>query len=93
MERFVVRRARSPQSPRRVRSEPRSYRQATLESLKASPRAVRSGSRSLRRVGSGPVSCGEASFMRLFPIGFFPEGGRGGRHKALEGDARAPRAA
>ncbi|NP_001182523.2 transcription elongation factor A N-terminal and central domain-containing protein 2 [Gallus gallus] len=34
MERFVVRRARSPQSPRRARSEPRAYRQATLESLK-----------------------------------------------------------
>ncbi|OXB64584.1 hypothetical protein ASZ78_016036 [Callipepla squamata] len=40
MERFVVRRARSPQSPRRARAQPRAYRQATLESLKASARRV-----------------------------------------------------
>lgn len=64
----MVRRARSPQSPRRARSEPRAYRQATLESLKASPRAVRAGSRrSLQlRVDSGSVSRGGSTF----PIGF-----------------------
>lgn len=69
----MVRRARSPQSPRRARSEPRAYRQATLESLKASPRAVRAGSRrSLQlRVDSGSVSRGGAPFTRrTFPIGF-----------------------
>lgn len=35
MDRFVVRKARCPESPRRAGSAPRAYRQATLESLKA----------------------------------------------------------
>ncbi|NWR62061.1 TEAN2 protein, partial [Bucorvus abyssinicus] len=35
MDRFVVRRARCPESPRRAGPAPRAYRQATLESLKA----------------------------------------------------------
>ncbi|KAF1665038.1 Transcription elongation factor A N-terminal and central domain-containing protein 2, partial [Aptenodytes patagonicus] len=35
MDQFVVRRARSPESPRRAGPAPRAYRQATLESLKA----------------------------------------------------------
>ncbi|PKU29848.1 transcription elongation factor a n-terminal and central domain-containing protein 2 [Limosa lapponica baueri] len=34
MDRFVVRRARGPESPRRPAPAPRAYRQATLESLK-----------------------------------------------------------
>ncbi|NXY86873.1 TEAN2 protein, partial [Alcedo cyanopectus] len=35
MDRFVVRRARCPESPRRAGPAPRAYRQVTLESLKA----------------------------------------------------------
>ncbi|NWY76844.1 TEAN2 protein, partial [Erithacus rubecula] len=35
MDRFVVRRARGPESPRRAAPGPRAYRQVTLESLKA----------------------------------------------------------
>lgn len=45
MDRFVVRRARCPESPRRAAPAPRAYRQATLESLKAGHRRWGRGGR------------------------------------------------
>jgi len=49
MERFVVRRARCPESPRRAGAAPRAYRQATLESLKAGHRRGAGGAARLAR--------------------------------------------
>lgn len=45
MDRFVVRRARDPQSPRRAAPGPRVCRQVTLESLKAGHRREGAGTR------------------------------------------------
>lgn len=47
MERFVVRRARSPQRPRSARPQPPALRQAPIEALRAGP----GGSRPLRGLG------------------------------------------
>lgn len=56
MDRFVVRRARSPQSPRRAAPGPRACRQVTLESLKAGHRREGAGARP-GRGGGGAAGC------------------------------------
>lgn len=53
MERFVVRRARSPQRPRSARPQPPALRQAPIEALRAGP----GGAWPLRGLGWGG-SCG-----------------------------------
>lgn len=49
MERFVVRRARSPQRPRSARPQPPALRQAPIEALRAGP----GGARPLRGLRGG----------------------------------------